>query len=53
MKRDKLVWTLVWIMSELHNVNVQHNDLFIHDIMGVGHKPEDWSVHIRVCIAHG
>ena len=33
MKRVKLAWALVWIMSELHNVIVQNNDLFIDNIM--------------------
>lgn len=43
-------------MPELHSIDVQHNNLFIDNIMlhwELGQKPNDWSVQLGVRIAHG
>lgn len=57
MKRVNLSRALIWIMPELHSIDVQHNNLFIGNIMlhwELGQKPNnDWSVQLGVRIAHG
>lgn len=47
MKRVKLSWALIWIMSKMHNKGVQHNDLFINNI--ILHWELDISLMIGVC----